>query len=80
MAKLTVKSTIQLELTITLTEIEARVLDALAGYGADAFIKHFYEHLGKADMEEHEKGVNIVDSPVYQVKHIFQACTPVNTT
>jgi hypothetical protein len=32
-------------------------LDALAGYGAEAFLKHFYEKLGKSYMEPHEKGL-----------------------
>ena len=42
---------------ISLSESEARALDALVGYGDDAFIKHFYETLGKAYMEHHEAGL-----------------------
>lgn len=38
-------------------EEEARALDDLAGYGDDAFIKAFYENLGKAYMEKHEAGL-----------------------
>jgi hypothetical protein len=43
--------------TLTLSEIELRVLDAMAGYGAEEFLKGFYKHLGKAYMEPHEAGV-----------------------
>lgn len=36
---------------------EARALDAMAGYGDDAFVKAFYEHLGKSYMQKHEEGL-----------------------
>jgi hypothetical protein len=42
---------------ITLTEVECRALDALVGYGADAFIKALYNSLGAAYMQEHEEGL-----------------------
>lgn len=41
----------------TVSEAELRALDALAGYGDDAFIKMFYEHLGKTYMQPHEAGL-----------------------
>lgn len=37
-----------------LTENELRALDALVGYGFDAFVKCFYEHLGKHYLEPYE--------------------------
>ena len=57
MAELETKPTVQLSVTIRLTESEARALDALVGYGDDAFVKAFYEGLGKAYMEQHEDGL-----------------------
>ena len=38
-------------------EEEARALDALAGYGDNAFIEAFYEKLGRAYMKKHEAGL-----------------------
>lgn len=44
---------VKLSVTLELTETEARALEALGGYGEDAFIEHFYEHLGKTYMADH---------------------------
>jgi hypothetical protein len=46
-----------LKVAIQLDEGEARALEAMAGYGDDAFVKVFYEHLGKAYMQEHEQSL-----------------------
>lgn len=43
--------------SITLTEVECRALDALVGYGDDAFLKHFKENLGSAYIRDHELGL-----------------------
>ncbi len=43
-ASVQVKFNIKLDLNIN----EARALEAIAGYGTDAFLKVFYEKLGKA--------------------------------
>lgn len=43
--------------TLTLTEVEIRALDALVGYGDDAFLKHFKETLGAAYIRDHEVGL-----------------------
>jgi hypothetical protein len=51
------KCTLNVLATFTIDEEESRALDALAGYGDDAFIKAFYENLGKAYMEKHEAGL-----------------------
>lgn len=50
-----VKVTFEMELLIS--ECSARALDALVGYGDDAFIKHFKENLGTAYIRDHEKGL-----------------------
>ncbi len=43
--------------TMELDESELRALDALAGYGDDAFLKMFYDKLGSSYMKPHEKGL-----------------------
>lgn len=57
MAKIVSRPNLEITVCFTVDEAEARALDALAGYGDDAFIKVFYEKLGKAYMEEHEAGL-----------------------
>lgn len=51
------RPTVELHITIQLSESEARALDAMAGYGDDQFVKAFYEKLGKAYMHDHEGGL-----------------------
>jgi hypothetical protein len=43
-------------ISFTITEEEARALDALTGYSADEFIKYFYDHLGRA-LVPYERGL-----------------------
>ena len=57
MAHIEGTANIQLKVTIAITEIEARALEALAGYGDDEFIKAFYEKLGKHYMQNYEGGL-----------------------
>ncbi len=57
MATWTTKPRVSFEVNVCLNEDEARALDALVGYGDDAFIKVFYEKLGTAYMQQHEKGL-----------------------
>jgi hypothetical protein len=57
MAKIVGNPTISLSITFQLDEQEARALDALVGYGDDAFVKAFYEKLGKHYMTPHEIGL-----------------------
>lgn len=42
---------------ITLTEDELRALDGIFGYGPDAFLKAFYEKMGRAYVQPFEAGV-----------------------
>jgi hypothetical protein len=46
METIVVKPSVSFSVDFKLTENEVRALDALAGYGADAFLKVFYKHLG----------------------------------
>ena len=57
MAAIAGKAIVAMTVSIDLTEPEARALDAMVGYGDDAFINAFYEHLGKAYMKDHEIGL-----------------------
>lgn len=57
MAKIVQRPDVKLEVVFACTEPEARALDALVGYGDDAFVEAFYEKLGKHYMEPHEKGL-----------------------
>lgn len=57
MARTTSTAVMTFSATLTLTEVEVRALDALVGYGDDAFLKHFKEKLGTAYIRDHEKGL-----------------------
>lgn len=48
---------IKVSCTFTVSEQEMRALDALAGYGDEAFIKTFYEKMGTAYLKPHEQGL-----------------------
>ena len=57
MSKAITKPQLTVSVVIQIDEIEARALDALAGYGDDAVIKMFYESCGRCYMEPYEKGL-----------------------
>lgn len=57
MADFQARSLMQVTIAMEITEPEARALDALVGYGDDAFIKTFYEKLGEAYMKPHENAL-----------------------
>lgn len=48
---------LQFSTTLTLNEVEIRALDALVGYGDDAFIEAFKEKLGSVYIRDHEHGL-----------------------
>ena len=55
-----IKSTsVEAKLTVILEldEAEARALDGIFGYNVDAFLKVFYERMGRAYVQKHEAGV-----------------------
>lgn len=47
----------KLTVVLELNEAEARALDGIFGYNVDAFLKVFYEKMGRAYVEQHEAGV-----------------------
>lgn len=57
MAKITAKPQLTVRVFFEVDEKEARALDALSGYGDDAFVEAFYEKLGTAYMSPHEEGL-----------------------
>ena len=57
MARLEAKTKLDLSVPFTVNESELRSLDALAGYGDDAFIQMFYKNLGEAYMKPYEAGM-----------------------
>lgn len=57
MAKATVEPMLDVRVRFEINYDEACALDALAGYGEDAFVKAFYENLGEAYMRSHEQGL-----------------------
>ena len=57
MAKIEGRATLEMRVTISLSEKEAGALDALIGYGVDEFLKAFYEKMGRAYLEPYEEGL-----------------------
>lgn len=57
MAKVKPTADIDLQITFTINEKEARALEALVGYGDDAFIDAFFEKLGRTYMRPHTAGL-----------------------
>jgi len=51
-------SKVEMKITIELSEVEARALEAIAGYGPSKFKEWFYKNLGKHYLEPHSIGVD----------------------
>ena len=51
-----IKPIINFTLQLTLSEEEARALEAIVRYEDKEFLKTFYEKMGKAYLQPHEKG------------------------
>jgi len=58
----TISSKLEIELTVnlTLSEIEARALQAMTVYGVDSFLKGYYKQLGKHHIKPYEEGFRIL--------------------
>jgi len=57
MAEVKSKSDLQITITITLSEVEARALHTITTYGTKNFLETFYEKLGRSYLEPYEKGI-----------------------
>lgn len=55
MTDIKINTNVSITATITLTEGQLRALDAMAGYGADAFLRAFYVKLGQHYMKPFER-------------------------
>lgn len=55
--KAKMKSNISAEITMILTESEARALEALASYDIDQFLKVVYLQMGKSYLKPYESGL-----------------------
>lgn len=64
MAAVETTARIHFTATLTLSEVECRALDALVGYGDDAFLKVFKEQLGAAYIRQHEDGLRSAFSAI----------------
>jgi alpha-D-ribose 1-methylphosphonate 5-triphosphate synthase subunit PhnL len=71
MAKIVELPVVTVTAKFTVTEGELRALDALAGYGDDAFIRTFYEKMGQTYLKPHElhlreflKSIREIASPI----------------
>lgn len=52
---ITITTDVSIKATIELSEGDLRALDAMAGYGADAFLRAFYIKLGQHYMKPFER-------------------------
>ena len=57
MATIVGRSTVQLDVTMRLSEPEARALYDLTSYGTDEFLSAFREKLGQHYIDKHEAGL-----------------------
>lgn len=70
MAKLingSAKVKVDVTVTFSVNEEEARALDALAGYGDDAAVEAFYKHCGAYYMKPYEAGLRSFLSSIRNV-------------
>ncbi|VVE59542.1 hypothetical protein PIN31009_05580 [Pandoraea iniqua] len=73
MAKITQRPTVHVGAVFEFSEAEMRALDALTGYGVDAFLEVFYRQLGKTYMQPHEAGLReLFESVREQIPAILQ--------
>jgi hypothetical protein len=62
----TIQTKVEITATLELTEGQLRALDALVGYGDDAFFRAFYVKLGKHYMQPFERDMRDLFSQIRQ--------------
>ncbi len=83
MAEIKVTSKLNFSVTLTLNEEEIRALAGIFGYNEDAFLKAFYEKMGRAYVQPHEAGVRslhqsvrrVTGPAIYEIDRIRKAMT-----
>lgn len=91
MEKKTVRSSAKIEgrVLLSLTEEEARALDAIVGYGPNEFVKWFYKNLGTVYLKPHEIAMRSLfetlrtELPQHlskfdKARNVFEADKPIN--
>jgi hypothetical protein len=74
MAKMTrIGMRVETVCTLDLTDEEVKALDALVGYGADSFLRVFYQQLGKSYLSPHEAGLRSLFEAVRGCAHLTKA-------
>jgi hypothetical protein len=61
-----VRVTTELKVMLELNEAEVRALSGIFGYDVEAFLKVFYERMGKAYVQPHEAGVRSLHATIRQ--------------
>lgn len=64
---------VDFKMTLDLNELEWLALDALVGYGTDAFLKVFYRHLGQSYLKPHEAGLRALFDTVHKHAGAFRS-------
>lgn len=54
------RPTVQLKIAVEFSEAEARALYDIARYDVDAFLKVFFEKMGKVYLEKHETALRLL--------------------
>lgn len=70
MAEIDVRLKLEVSATITLNERECAALNALVGYGDDAFLKCFYKNMGEHYLKPHEAGLRSLFANVRSITPI----------
>ncbi len=66
MAHLAQRPIVEISVNFELNEAEVGALDALAGYGDEAFLETFYAKMGQSYLKPHEKGLRSLFESVRQ--------------
>lgn len=57
---------VEMNIKLFITKEEAQALHGIVGYGADAFLKVFYEGLGKCYLIDHEVAMRSLFSKLFE--------------
>lgn len=57
----------ELTVLLELSEAEVKALDGIFGYDVEAFLRVFYERMGKAYVQPHEAGVRSLHETIHSV-------------